>query len=90
MIPGICSAPCCKCRIHLEVVQCVSQDMHGMGGVSGAMAEVLVDARRASVAMLDEHQNAQEQLLTSRRGNLAQAHRHVSTLSRLPHDLESV
>lgn len=36
-----------------------------MGGVPGAMAVVFVNARRASVAMVDEHQNAQ--LLTSRR-----------------------
>jgi hypothetical protein len=61
----VCSAPCCRCRIHLRLVPFLSRDMHEMGGVTGAMAVVFVNARRASVAMVDEHQNAQ--LLTSRR-----------------------
>lgn len=59
MFPAVCWAPYCDCRIHLSVVQVVSRGMHGLGGASGAMAVVLVDARRASVAVIDEHQNAQ-------------------------------
>jgi hypothetical protein len=39
------------------------------------MAVVFVNARRASVAMVDEHQNAQ--LLTSRAALWARAHCHV-------------
>jgi len=53
----------CACRMQLGIAGWRSQDMHGLGRVSGAMAVVvLVDAgaaaRRASVAMVDEHQNA--------------------------------
>jgi hypothetical protein len=62
----ICLAPCWPCRVYPRLVRCLSRDMHVAGGVSGAMAIVFfVNARRASVAMMDEHQNAQ--LLTSRR-----------------------
>jgi hypothetical protein len=60
----VCLAPCCDRRIHLKFGRYVSRDMHRVRGVPGAMAVVFVIARRASVAMMDEHQNAT--LLTSR------------------------
>jgi len=65
------------CRVcvarHARIGRCVKHNGGRLGGCASR-----------SVAMMDEHQNAHEQLLTSRRGFLALAHRHVSARPRLP------
>ena len=62
MIPPVCLGPCCGCRIHSGLLGNRSRRMRDFSCVPGTMVDLLVNARRASVAMMDgrtpELQNA--------------------------------